>query len=66
LSGSVLAKDFLRLGENQHPATGERLMPELKTARIQNGRTVAGRGHDLVAGEPNKWFLAGMERSSNR
>lgn len=43
LSGKVRAEDFLRLCENQHPANGERLTPELKTTRIQNGQTVADR-----------------------
>ncbi len=43
LSGKVRAEDFLRLCENQHPAIGERLTPELKTTRIQDGRTVADR-----------------------
>jgi TrwC relaxase len=43
LSGKVRAEDFLRLCENQHPATGEKLTPELKTTRIQNGQKVADR-----------------------
>jgi conjugative relaxase-like TrwC/TraI family protein len=43
LSGKVRAEDFLRLCENQHPSTGERLTPELKTTRRQDGQTVADR-----------------------
>lgn len=60
LSGPVLAKDFLRLCENQHPATGERLTPELKTTRIQNGRTVADRRifYDFTFSPPKSVSLA--------
>ncbi len=60
LSGTVLAKDFLRLCENQHPATGERLTPELKTTRIQNGRTVADRRifYDFTFSPPKSVSLA--------
>ena len=43
LAGKVRADDFLRLCENQHPATGEKLTPELKTTRIKDGQTVADR-----------------------
>jgi hypothetical protein len=43
LAGKFRAEDFLRLCENQHPATGEKLTPELKTTRIQNGGKVADR-----------------------
>src|SRR5476651_2687344 len=43
LSRKVRAEDFLRLCENQHPATGEKLTPELKTTRNQNGQKVADR-----------------------
>src|SRR6266496_4951974 len=60
LSGTVLAEDFLRLCENQHPATGERLTPELKTTRIQNGRTVADRRifYDFTFSPPKSVSLA--------
>jgi hypothetical protein len=34
LSGKVRAEDFLRLCENQHPATGEKLTPELNLLRL--------------------------------
>ncbi|MCW5555086.1 MAG: relaxase domain-containing protein [Verrucomicrobiae bacterium] len=60
LSGTVFADDFLRLCENQHPTTGERLTPELKTTRIQNGRTVADRRifYDFTFSPPKSVSLA--------
>ena len=54
LSGKVRADDFLRLCENQHPATGETLTQRLNTVRIgkwQGGGQPAGvlRFHILAA-----------------
>jgi conjugative relaxase-like TrwC/TraI family protein len=62
LSGKVHAEDFLRLCENQHPATGERLTPELKTTRIKDGRTVADRRifYDFTFSPPKSVSLAGF------
>ena len=62
LSGKVRAEDFLRLCENQHPATGERLTPELKTTRIQNGKNVADRRifYDFTFSPPKSVSLAGF------
>jgi conjugative relaxase-like TrwC/TraI family protein len=62
LSGKVRAEDFLRLCENQHPATGERLTPELKTTRIQDGQTVADRRifFDFTFSPPKSVSLAGF------
>lgn len=62
LSGKVRAEDFLRLCENQHPSTGERLTPELKTTRIQNGQTVADRRifFDFTFSPPKSVSLAGF------
>ena len=34
LSGKVRADDFLRLCDNQHPATGETLTQRLRTTRM--------------------------------
>jgi conjugative relaxase-like TrwC/TraI family protein len=61
LSGKVRAQDFLRLCENQNPSTGEKLTPELKTTRIQNGQTVADRRifYDFTFSPPKSVSLAG-------
>lgn len=62
LSGKVLAEDFLKLCENQHPSTGEKLTPELKTTRVQNGQTVADRRifYDFTFSPPKSVSLAGL------
>jgi conjugative relaxase-like TrwC/TraI family protein len=61
LSGKVRAEDFLRLCENQHPATGEKLTPELKATRMQNGNPVADRRifYDFTFSPPKSVSLAG-------
>ena len=43
LSGKVRADDFLRLCENQHPATGETLTQRQKGRRVEGDGTVANR-----------------------
>ena len=60
LSGKVRAEDFLRLCENQHPSTGERLTPELKTTRTQDGHTVADRRifYDFTFSPPKSVSIA--------
>jgi conjugative relaxase-like TrwC/TraI family protein len=62
LSGKVRAEDFLRLCENQHPATGEKLTPELKTTRLENGRKVADRRifYDFTFSPPKSVSIAGL------
>ena len=62
LSGRVRAEEFLRLCENQHPSTGERLTPELKTTRRQDGQTVADRRifFDFTFSPPKSVSLAGF------
>ncbi len=62
LSGKVRAEDFLRLCENQHPATGEKLTPEMKTTRTQHGQTVADRRifYDFTFSPPKSVSLAGF------
>src|ERR1022692_4613272 len=62
LSGKVRAEDFLRLCENQHPATGEKLTPELKTTRNQNGQKVADRRifYDFTFSPPKSVSIAGL------
>ena len=41
LAGKVRADDFLRLCENQHPATGETLTQRQKGRRVEGDGTVA-------------------------
>jgi conjugative relaxase-like TrwC/TraI family protein len=62
LAGKVRAEDFLRLCENQHPATGEKLTQELKTTRIQNGQKVADRRifYDFTFSPPKSVSIAGL------
>jgi conjugative relaxase-like TrwC/TraI family protein len=62
LSGKVRAEDFLRLCENQHPATGEKLTPELKTTRLENGRKVADRRifYDFTFSPPKSVCIAAL------
>jgi conjugative relaxase-like TrwC/TraI family protein len=43
LSGKVRADDFLRLCENQHPATGDTLTQRLNTTRNEDGHETANR-----------------------
>ena len=62
LSGKVRAEDFLRLCENQLPGTGEKLTPELKTTRIQNGKKVADRRifYDFTFSPPKSVSIAAL------
>ena len=41
LGGKVRADDFLRLCENQNPATGETLTQRLNTTRMEGDRSAA-------------------------
>jgi hypothetical protein len=43
LAGKVRADDFLRLCENQHPATGETLTQRLNTLRMDDGKETVNR-----------------------
>jgi conjugative relaxase-like TrwC/TraI family protein len=62
LSGKVRADDFLRLCENQHPATGETLTQRLNTTRIENGQNAANRRifYDFTFSPPKSVSLAGF------
>ena len=68
LSGKVRAEDFLRLCENQHPATGEKLTPEMKTTRIEDGQRVADRRiyYDFTFSPPKSVSLAGFLGADER
>ena len=43
LSGKVRGDDFLRMCENQNPATGETLTQRLNTTRTEGGENTANR-----------------------
>ncbi len=68
LSGKVRADDFLRLCENQHPATGETLTQRQKGRRVEGDGTVANRRvfFDFTFSPPKSVsiaaFLGGDER----
>ena len=60
LAGKVQAEHFLRLCENQHPATGETLTQQLKKTRVEDGRRVANRRifYDFTFSPPKSVSLA--------
>ena len=62
LSGKVRADDFLRLCDNQHPATGETLTQRLNSTRIENGQNAANRRifYDFTFSPPKSVSLAGF------
>ena len=62
LSGKVRAEDFLRLCDNQHPATSETLTQRLNRTRIENGQNAANRRifYDFTFSPPKSVSLAGF------
>ena len=62
LSGKVRAEDFLRLCENQHPATGEALTQRLNTTRTEGGESTANRRifYDFTISPPKSVSIAGL------
>jgi conjugative relaxase-like TrwC/TraI family protein len=62
LSGKVRADDFLRLCENQHPATGETLTQRLNTTRMDGDGSAANRRifYDFTFSPPKSVSLAGF------
>lgn len=60
LSSKVHADDFLRLCDNQHPATGETLTQRLKDRRVEEDGTVANRRifYDFTFSPPKSVSLA--------
>jgi len=62
LSGNVRAEDFLQLCENQHPVSGRKLTPELKTTRLEDGKKVADRRifYDFTFSPPKSVSIAGL------
>src|SRR5208283_3167148 len=62
LSGKVRMDDFVRLCENQHPATGETLTQRLNTTRSEEGKKAANRRifFDFTFSPPKSVSLAGF------
>ena len=62
LVGRVRAEDFLRLCENQHPASGEKLTQRLNTTRTEGGENAANRRifFDFTFSPPKSVSIAGF------
>jgi conjugative relaxase-like TrwC/TraI family protein len=62
LAGRVRAEDFLRLCENQHPATGDTLTQRLNTTRVAAGKDAANRRifYDFTFSPPKSVSLVGF------
>lgn len=68
LSDKVRADDFLRLCENQHPATGETLTQRLNTTRVKNGQSAANRRifYDFTFSPPKSVSIAALAGNDKR
>ena len=68
LSGKVRADDFLRLCENQHPATGETLTQRLNTVRTENGKEAVNRRvfYDFTFSPPKSVSVAALAGADER
>jgi conjugative relaxase-like TrwC/TraI family protein len=68
LSGEVRAEEFLRLCENQHPATGEKLTQRLKTTRRDGDEIAANRRifFDFTFSPPKSVSLAALVGGDER
>jgi conjugative relaxase-like TrwC/TraI family protein len=68
LSGKVRADDFLRLCENQHPATGETLTQRLNTVRIGNGKEEVNRRvfYDFTFSPPKSVSVVALTGADER
>ena len=68
LSGKVRADDFLRLCENQHPATGETLTQRLNTVRIGNGKEEVNRRvfYDFTFSPPKSVSVVALAGADER
>jgi conjugative relaxase-like TrwC/TraI family protein len=62
LAGRVRAEDFLRLCENQHPATGDTLTQRLNTTRVAAGKDASNRRifYDFTFSPPKSVSLVGF------
>src|ERR1017187_9051358 len=68
LAGKGRADDFLRLGENQHPATGETLTQRLNTVRTENGKEAVNRRvfYDFTFSPPKSVSVAALAGADER
>ncbi len=68
LSGKVRADDFLRLCENEHPATGEILTQRQNTVRTENGRETVNRRvfYDFTFSPPKSVSVAALAGADER
>jgi conjugative relaxase-like TrwC/TraI family protein len=68
LSGKVRAEEFLRLCENQHPVTGEKLTQRLKTTRRDGDDIAANRRifYDFTFSPPKSVSLAALVGGDTR
>ena len=68
LTGKIRADDFLRLCENQHPATGETLTQRLNTTRTNGDENAANRRvfYDFTFSPPKSVTLAAFLGSDER
>ena len=68
LSGKVRADDFLRLCENQHPATGGTLTQRLNTVRTENGKEAVNRRvfYDFTFSPPKSVSVAALAGADER
>jgi conjugative relaxase-like TrwC/TraI family protein len=68
LTGKIRADDFLRLCENQHPATGETLTQRLNTTRTQGAENAANRRvfYDFTFSPPKSVSLAAFLGADER
>jgi conjugative relaxase-like TrwC/TraI family protein len=68
LSGKIRADDFLRLCENQHPATGETLTQRINTTRVEDGQAAANRRifYDFTFSPPKSVSLVALAGEDGR
>jgi conjugative relaxase-like TrwC/TraI family protein len=68
VAGKVSADDFLRLCENQHPASGETLTQRLNTTRTEGGENAANRRifFDFTFSPPKSVSIAGFLGNDER
>jgi conjugative relaxase-like TrwC/TraI family protein len=68
LSGKVRADDFLRLCENQHPGTGEKLTQRQNTRRTEGDKNTANRRifYDFTFSPPKSVSLVGFLGNDGR
>ncbi|MGD0207518.1 MAG: MobF family relaxase [Verrucomicrobiota bacterium] len=68
LSGKVRADDFLRLCENQHPGTGEKLTQRQNTTRTEGDKNTANRRifYDFTFSPPKSVSLVGFLGNDER